>query len=107
MTQLVFSMIRQMFNFAVERDYLKSNPTAAIKKSKTFGTDNERDRVLSEEEIKTLAHKLPEANVLLTTQAALWIAIATCCRIGEILSPERQHIDLEKREWSYWSVAYD
>lgn len=99
MTKLVFSMIRQMFNFAVERDYLESNPTAAIKKSKTFGADNERDRVLSEEEIKTLAQKLPEANVLLTTQAALWIALATCCRIGEILSAEWQHVDLEKREW--------
>ncbi len=99
MAKSIFSMIRQMFNFAVERDYLDSNPTASINKAKVFGTDNERDRILSDEEIVDLSIKFTDANLLVTSQAALWIALATCCRIGEILSAEWKHVDLNKREW--------
>ncbi len=100
MSKLIFSMIRQMFNFAVERDYIEANPTAAINKSKVFGADNQRDRILSADEINMLAQRLPQANLLHTTQAALWIALGTCCRIGEILGTEWKEIDLHKREWT-------
>lgn len=100
MSKLIFSMIRQMFNFAVERDYIEANPTAAINKSKVFGADNQRDRILSADEINMLAQRLPQANLLHTTQAALWIALGTCCRIGEILGAEWKEIDLHKREWT-------
>lgn len=99
MAKSIFSMIRQMFNFAVERDYLDSNPTASINKAKVFGTDNEHDRILSDEEIVELSIKFADANLLETSQAALWVALATCCRIGEILSAEWKHVDLDKREW--------
>lgn len=99
MGKVIFALMRQMFNFAVERDVIPVNPTATINKAKVFGTDNERDRILSDDELKDLASKMQNANLMVTTQAALWIALGTCCRIGEILSAEWQHVGLENKEW--------
>lgn len=99
MAKLIFSLIRQMFRFAVDRDIIEADPTAAIRKAKIGGSDVERDRVLSEEEIRTLYRLMSLAGLLQTTQAALWIALATCCRIGEILRAEWRHVRLETREW--------
>jgi integrase len=99
MAKLIFSLIRQMFRFAVDRDIIEADPTAAIRKAKIGGSDVERERVLSEEEIRTLHRLMPSAGLLQTTQAALWIALATCCRIGEILRAEWCHVRLEDSEW--------
>ncbi len=99
MAKVVFSLIRQLFNFAVERDIIEHNPTNNINKGKVFGKDNERDRVLTEDEIRILAKKLTEANLLPTTQMALLLTLGTCCRIGETLAAEWQHINFDKREW--------
>lgn len=99
MAKVIFSLIRQMFNFAVERDIIENNPTSNINKGKVFGKDNERDRILTEDEIKLLAQKLPDANLLPSTQIALLLTLTTCCRIGEVLSAEWQHINFDKREW--------
>ncbi|OUY08527.1 site-specific integrase [Acinetobacter populi] len=99
MSKVIFSLLRQMFNFAIERDYLQINPTATINKSKVFGKDNERDRILNEDEIVMLSKLLPAANLLESTQIALWVCLSTCCRIGEILSAEWRYIDFEKRTW--------
>jgi integrase len=33
------------------------------------------------------------------TEAALWIQLATCCRVGELLKAEWTHLDLEKGTW--------
>ena len=99
MGKVIFALMRQMFNFAVERDIIAVNPTATISKAKIFGADNECDRILMDDEIKEFAEKIKNANLMPTTQAALWIALATCCRIGEILSAEWRHVDLQKKEW--------
>lgn len=100
MSKVIFSLIRQMFNFAVERDYIAINPTATINKAKVFGKDNECDRILSESEIVDLSRLLPKANLLDSTQIALWICLSTCCRIGEILSAEWRYIDLDQKIWT-------
>ncbi len=99
MAKLIFALIRQMFRFAVDRDIIEADPTAAIRKAKIGGKDVERDRVLSEDEIRTLHRLIPAAGLLQTTQAALWIALATCCRIGEILRAEWHHVRFDSREW--------
>lgn len=99
MAKLIFSLMRQMFRFAVDRDLIDHDPTASIRKAKIGGKDVERDRVLSDDEIRTLAKKSPEAGLLLTTEAAIWIALSTCCRIGELLAARWEHVDLEKGTW--------
>jgi integrase len=99
MAKVIFALIRQMFNFAVERDFIQVNPTAAINKGKVFGKDEERDRVLSEDELRLLKIQLPKAALITSTEIAVWIALSTCCRIGELLSAEWKHIDYNKKTW--------
>lgn len=99
MAKLIFSLMRQMFRFAVDRDLIESDPTASIRKAKIGGKDVERDRVLSDDEIRGLAQQLPNSGLLITSQAAIWIALSTCCRIGELLAAKWEHVDLTKRTW--------
>lgn len=99
MAKVVFSLIRQMFRFAVLRDYLEVDPTALLSKKHIGGANIERDRVLNEEEITELVLKLPKANMTETSIIAIWITLATCCRIGELLKTRWAHVDLERREW--------
>ena len=99
MAKLIFSLMRQMFRFAVDRDLIEHDPTASIRKAKIGGKDVERDRVLSDDEIRALAQLTPEAGLLPSTEAAIWIALSTCCRIGELLNARWEHVDLTKGIW--------
>jgi len=99
MAKMIFSLMRQMFRFAVDRDLIEHDPTASIRKAKIGGKDVERDRVLSDEEIRLLAAKAPEAGLLPSTEAAIWIALSTCCRIGELLGARWEHVDLKQGTW--------
>lgn len=96
----VFAGLRQMFSFAVYRDWLDADPTAKIRKSDVGGKDVERDRILNDDEIKQLAKKMPGAGLLPTTQAAVWLCLSTCCRIGELLKARWEHVDFERKVWA-------
>lgn len=97
--KIAFSLMRQMFRFAVDRDLIEYDPTASIRKAKIGGKDVERDRVLSDEEIRTLTKLAPKAGLLPSTEAAIWIALSTCCRIGELLGARWEHLNLIKGTW--------
>ncbi len=99
MAKVILGKMRQMFRFALERDLIEQDPTATFKKSKVGGKDVERDRILSEEEIRELANRTPKAKLLHTTEAAIWIQLATCCRVGELLNARWEHINLEDGTW--------
>ena len=99
MAKVIFSLMRQMFRFAVDRDLLEFDPTANIRKVKIGGKDVERDRVLSDEEIRQLSRQLPDAGMSAMAEAAIWIALSTCCRIGELLEARWEHVDLENGTW--------
>lgn len=97
--RIVFSALRQMFRYALARDFVETDPTAAIGKAEQFGKDNERERTLTDDEIKLLAKQISTANLTQTTEAAVWIALSTGCRIGELLKARWEHVDLKKRRW--------
>lgn len=97
--KVAFSHMRQMFRFAVDRDILENDPTAAIRKAKIGGKDTERDRVLSEAEIRELSGKIASARLLTSTEAAVWQALSTACRIGELLTAQWDDVDLEAGIW--------
>lgn len=99
MAKLIFSLMRQMFRFAVDRDLIEFDPTSSLRKSKIGGKDVERDRVLSEDEIRQLHRQLPEAGLTPMAESAIWIALSTCCRIGELLEARWEHIDLDQGTW--------
>lgn len=99
MVNLMLSQVRQMFRFAVARDWIEADPTASLKKADFGGKEVERDRVLSEDEIRDLAQCLPEAKFSATTEAAIWVMLATCCRIGEISKAKWSDVDFDARRW--------
>jgi len=97
--KMAFSLMRQMFRFAVERDILDNEPTSAIRKARIGGRMMERERVLSDDEIRTLHSLISSAALTQTTELAIWIALATCCRIGELLKAEWRHVRFDLGEW--------
>lgn len=99
MAKVVFSLMRQMFRFAQDRDVISADPSQSIRKSKIGGKDVERDRVLSESEIRHLAEVLPKSGLRETTQLAIWIMLSTCCRIGELTRARWADIDLAAGVW--------
>lgn len=99
MAKVIFSLMRQMFRFAVDRDLLEFDPTANIRKVKIGGKDVERDRVLSEDEIRQLHRQLAGAGMTAMAEAAIWIALSTCCRIGELLEARWEHVNLDQGTW--------
>lgn len=96
---VVFTLMRQMFNFAIEKDYLDFNPTANIKKSKVGSSGIMRERVLDEHEIGELFTKLPDSGLVDTSRFAIHIVLSTCCRIGELIKARWEHINIDQRKW--------
>ncbi|MBK1679926.1 tyrosine-type recombinase/integrase [Rhodocyclus tenuis] len=98
MAALTLSGMRQMFRFAVERDFIEGDPSASIRKSRIH-KPSERERVLSEDEIRLLIVKLPNAGMCESSQLAIKAMLATCCRVGELTKAELKHIDLSAGTW--------
>jgi integrase len=95
MTRNMLGDIRQMFNYALLRDYILIDPTFGLKRD-TWGKKTERDRFLDEDEIRLLAVKLPQSGMSKSSTASIWLLLATGCRVGEISATRWEHIDLAK-----------
>lgn len=92
--------MNQMFNFAKARQIIEANPCDGLNKAQFGGAKVERDRVLSEAEIRELRAKIPDAKLQKRTEAALWIMLATGCRVGEISQARWSAVDLEGKVWT-------
>lgn len=100
MAKMILALMRQMFRFAVDRGIIEFDPTASIRKAKIGGKDVERDRVLNELEIRALARQLPDAHLLKSTECAIWIALSTLCRIGELSKAKFSDINFGLKTWT-------
>lgn len=89
----LLKLMRQMFRFAVDRDIIEFDPTASLSVTKTTTKPTERERVLSEDEIRLLKLKMPDAGFMPSTECAIWIMLSTCCRVGELSKAQWKHID--------------
>lgn len=96
---MLLAELRQMFSFALLRDLLPVDPSFGLRKADWGGIAVERDRVLSEAEIKQLHSLLPGARMINKAESAIWICLSTCCRIGELTSASWEHVDLEAGTW--------
>jgi len=92
--------LRQMFRYAIERELLVVDPSAAIAKKRIGGETVERDRVLSNDEIRTLAKRLPDSGLSDEVQRAFWLVMLTCCRIGELSRARWTDIDWTAGTWT-------
>jgi integrase len=91
--------MRQMFGFAVVREIIPTDPTYGIKKRDVGGKDTERDRFLSDDEARALSGQLAEANLISATRHAVWVMLATGCRIGELTGARRAEVRLAAGVW--------
>jgi len=106
--------IRQMLYWAEKRQPWRAllaagNPADLIDVETLLDPDYQgyRDRVLSVDEIKALhngllplAELVPiRGNVLRRLRFAVWIALSTLCRIGELVAAKWEHIDWEAGTW--------
>ena len=100
MARQTFALMRQMFRFALDRDYVEADPTATIRKSKVGKPELPRDRVLSDTEIQDLFSKLPLSGLTPYAQTAISIALSTGCRIGELVKAEWKDVNIEASTWT-------
>jgi integrase len=77
--------LKQMLDFALERDIIVGNPLASIKRSKVGGANVERERILSDDELRELAAQLPASRLHPRNCAAIKLILATAVRVGELL----------------------
>jgi integrase len=91
--------LRQMFGFATVREIVATDPTTGIEKKHVGGPEQERERVLSESDLRVLPAKLANGNLLKATQHAVWVMLATLARIGELTQARRADIDLAAGTW--------
>jgi integrase len=95
----LLKLMRQMFRFAVSRDVIEFDPTSSLSVAKMTTKPTERDRTLNEVEIRALARQLPDAHLLPSTECAIWIALSTMCRIGELSKAKFSELDFEAKTW--------
>ncbi|MFZ1828284.1 MAG: tyrosine-type recombinase/integrase [Candidatus Competibacteraceae bacterium] len=91
--------LRQFFGYAISRNFLESDPTHRLKKENFGGTDTERDRVLADQEIQALARQLSQANLYRPTEIAIWLMLATACRVGELTSARWEQVSFDHQTW--------
>jgi integrase len=96
--QMLLVYLRQLCRWSVTRGYLDSDPSAAFSKA-SIKVNPPRERVLTNGEVRALAKALPGAGLPPWALPALWLILATACRVGELLASRWDDFDLERREW--------
>jgi integrase len=96
---VLFTDMRQMFRFALEREIVERNPLDGIRRRAVGGKEVERDRVLADDEIKTLMRAVPAARMAPRSALAVNLILATATRVGEAMGARWDDVDLERRRW--------
>jgi integrase len=96
---VLLANLKQMFRFALARELVERNPLDTVTKRDVGGTETERDRVLSADEVGALAKAVPDAKLCARSAAAIWLILATGCRVGEAMAARWEHLDTLARTW--------
>ncbi len=102
----MFADLKQMFRWAGRKRAWKTlfeNPTDEVELKKILPSEyegGERNRALSEDEVRELAEKLPKSGLMPKTQIAMWLMLSCCCRIGEVVRARWEHVDLDAGVWT-------
>ena len=95
MANRVLALVRKMFNFAIEREWLEVNPCHMVKAP---GDEKQRDRVLSEDEIRLVWKALDDESPLIAT--LFRIRLLTAQRGGEVHGAAWSEFDLTSHWWT-------
>ena len=96
---MTLSLLRQFVRYCAVRDWIAHDPTLALSKANFGGKEKPRDRALSVNEIVELRERLPDAKLPERIGHALWLILATGCRVGELAGARAVDFDLPGRLW--------
>ncbi len=97
MANRTLGVIQRMFNFGIGRGIVEATPCSVIEKP---GEENERDRVLSAEEIKKFWFGLDECEMAEGTRLALQLLLVLLQRKSEVAQGEWREIDFQSKWWT-------
>lgn len=91
------AVTRAMFNWAISRDIVETNPCHMIKAP---GKETKRDRVLSVAEIHTFWLKLDSANMAPVTRTILRLQLLYALRANEVAVAKWDEFDFDTGWWT-------
>ncbi|MBF0358849.1 MAG: tyrosine-type recombinase/integrase [Magnetococcales bacterium] len=91
-----FAVTRKLFNWAVERGELDFSPCTGVRAP---AKETPRERILSEEEIKSFWDGLENANMTDSMKLVFKLQLLTAQRKGEVVGTPWTEIDFDKKEW--------
>ncbi|HWM93578.1 MAG TPA: tyrosine-type recombinase/integrase [Thermoanaerobaculia bacterium] len=92
------TLVSRVFTFGIEKERVELNPVYGVKR---LYVETPRERVLAEEEIRTL---WPLFDRLQPTVAAAWrLILLTAQRPGEVLSMRWRDLERDSRGW-WWNL---
>ena len=91
----VHALISKIFNWAIERELVEYNPSSNVKK---LAKENQRERVLSDEEIGALWAAFKQQSA--TIGSMFMLRLLTAQRGGEIASMAWKDFDLQNSWWT-------
>jgi integrase len=94
------SVLKQMFNFGVERDLIQGNPISTVKKKSVGGLEKSRTRSLEFEEVIQVFDRLPKLGISQQVIYALKCITLTGCRPIEVTGAQWQEFDFDKMIWT-------
>ncbi|MFT7279043.1 MAG: integrase [Gammaproteobacteria bacterium] len=94
------SILKQMFNFGVERDLIQGNPISTVKKKSVGGLEKSRTRALEFEEVIQVFERLPKLGISQQVIYALKCITLTGCRPIEVTGAQWQEFDFNKMIWT-------
>ncbi|WP_248291053.1 tyrosine-type recombinase/integrase [Pseudoalteromonas arctica] len=94
------SILKQMFDFGVERDLMQGNPVNTVKKKSVGGLEKSRTRALEFEEVIQVFDRLPKLGISQQVIYALKCITLTGCRPIEVTGAQWQEFDFDKMIWT-------
>ena len=91
------AVVRKMFNFAISRDIVDATPVAMVRAP---SKENQRDRILSADEIRTFWNGLADAPMSAALKVMLKLQLATGQRKGELVGAALSEFDFDEGVWT-------
>ncbi len=93
------SILKQMFDFGVDRDLLQGNPITTVKKKNIGGFEKSRTRSLTFDELIQVVERLPKLGVSPQVIYALKFIALTGCRPIEVTGARWSEFDFVTMLW--------
>lgn len=94
------SILKQMFDFGVDRDLLQGNPITTVKKKNIGGFEKSRTRALTFDELIQVFERLPKLGVSPQVTYALKFIALTGCRPIEVTGARWSEFDFVTMLWT-------